>query len=64
MDEAGIRAMLDGCLLTDEEMAAGPEAWAADLEDELPPWGGEEGDEAWDEWEEGEEEGEGGGARR
>ena len=61
MDEAGLRAMLDGCLLTDEEMAMGPEAWAAEFEDELPAWveGGEEEGE-WDEgqWEEEDEEGE------
>ena len=31
------RAMLDGALLTDEDTAAGPEAWAA-LDDPLPPW--------------------------
>ena len=31
------RAMLDGALLTDEETAAGPDAWAA-LDDPLPPW--------------------------
>lgn len=67
MDEGGLRAMLDGCLLTDDEMALGPEGWAAAFEDELPPWeeGGEEGGE-WEEWEEGEEEEGGGegGARR
>ena len=28
MDEAGLRARFDACLLTDEEMAAGPAAWA------------------------------------
>ena len=59
MDEAGIRAMLDACLLTDAEMALGPARWAAEFEDELPPWeegGGE--DEDWEEWEEeGDEEG-------
>ncbi|KAG2423004.1 hypothetical protein HXX76_015602 [Chlamydomonas incerta] len=69
MDEGALRAMLDGCLLTDEEMALGPERWAAELEDPLPPWdvegGGEveEGEEMeegeWEEMEaEGEEEGE------
>ena len=36
MDEASIRRILDGCLLTDEEFAAGPEAWQA-LEDPFPP---------------------------
>jgi hypothetical protein len=51
MDEAGLRAMLDRCLLTDEEMALGPDGWA-ELEDPLPEWqvALEEG-----EWEEGEE---------
>ncbi len=29
MDEAALRARFDACLLTDEEMARGPEAWAA-----------------------------------
>ncbi len=55
MDEGALRAMLDGCLLTDEEMAQGPEGWAA-LEDPLPPWEvamEEEGE--WEEAEEGEE---------
>ncbi|KAG2491118.1 hypothetical protein HYH03_010562 [Edaphochlamys debaryana] len=28
MDEGALRGMLDACLLTDEEMAGGPEAWA------------------------------------
>lgn len=54
MDEAAIRSMLDGCLLTEAEMALGPEGWAA-LEDPLPPWVVEEGEEG----EDGEEEGEG-----
>ena len=27
MDEAALRARLDACLLTDEELAAGPAAW-------------------------------------
>ena len=38
MDEATIRAGLDACLLTDDELAAGPEAWAA-FEDPFPVWG-------------------------
>lgn len=38
LDEAGIRDMLNGCLLIDEEMAMGPEAWAQELEDPLPRW--------------------------
>jgi hypothetical protein len=54
MDEAGIRAMLDSCLLTDGELALGAEAWAAHIEDPLPPW--VEGDEEFEESEEGEEE--------
>jgi hypothetical protein len=37
MDEAALRGMLDACLLTDEEMAAGPEGWT-ELEDPLPEW--------------------------
>lgn len=28
VDEAKLRAMLDSCLLTDAEMALGPEGWA------------------------------------
>ncbi len=45
MDQSGLTAMLDACLLTDEEMALGLEGWA-DLEDPLPPWEleGAEGD--------------------
>jgi hypothetical protein len=65
MDEGSLRAMLDGCLLTDDELALGPEGWAARFEDELPAWvEGGEGEEEYDEWEEGEEgeEEEGGGA--
>ncbi|KXZ51905.1 hypothetical protein GPECTOR_11g339 [Gonium pectorale] len=65
MDEQRLRAMLDECLLTDEEMALGPEGWAAQLEDPLPAWGVEEADEdeggegeEWDEADEGEGEGE------
>lgn len=37
MDEVSMRSMLDACLLTDEEMAVGPEGWAS-FEDPLPPW--------------------------
>ncbi len=29
MDRAGLIAALDSCLLTDQELAAGPEAWCA-----------------------------------
>lgn len=54
MDEAGIRTMLDSCLLTDAELALGPEAWAEQIEDPLPPW--IEGDEEFEEYEEGKEE--------
>ncbi|KAG2447663.1 hypothetical protein HYH02_007579 [Chlamydomonas schloesseri] len=66
MDERALRAMLDACLLTDEEMAMGPERWAAELQDPLPAWdvegaleeegegeGEDEGE--WEEMEEGEE---------
>jgi G3E family GTPase len=38
MDEAAIRERLDGCLLTDPEMAQGPAAWSA-LDDPFPAWG-------------------------
>jgi G3E family GTPase len=56
MDEASLRAMLDVCLLTDEEMELGPAGWA-DFEDPLPPWDLEAlEDEEEEEWEEGEEE--------
>lgn len=47
MDEAAIRAMLDACLLTDAEMALGPEGWAG-FEDPLPPWDMGEGDEEYE----------------
>lgn len=56
MDEAGIRAMLDSCLLTDEEMALGPQGWAEQLDDPLPPWVEDEEAEEFEEDEEGEEE--------
>ncbi|GFR42719.1 hypothetical protein Agub_g3605 [Astrephomene gubernaculifera] len=61
MDEAGLRAMLDECLLTDEEMALGPEGWVEQLEDPLPVWvvEGEEEGEGEEEEGEGEEEEEG-----
>ena len=38
-DREAITAMLDACLLTDAEMALGPEGWAEAFEDELPEWG-------------------------
>ncbi|MSO51800.1 MAG: hypothetical protein EXQ51_05185 [Acidobacteria bacterium] len=37
MDEAALRARLDRCLLTDEEMAEGPDQWAGYL-DPFPEW--------------------------
>ena len=38
LDRSAITAMLDVCLLTDEEMELGPEGWAERFEDELPEW--------------------------
>ena len=37
MDEAGLRANLDRCLLTDKEMSRGPSGWKR-LKDPLPQW--------------------------
>lgn len=37
LPEAAIRAALDHCLLTDEELALGPEGWAS-LPDPIAPW--------------------------
>lgn len=37
LDRAALEACLDACLLTDAEMAAGPEAWAA-YADPFPAW--------------------------
>jgi G3E family GTPase len=37
MDEAALRAQLDRCLLTDDELAEGPEAWAR-WSDPFPAW--------------------------
>lgn len=37
MDEAGLRKRFDDCLLTDVEMAEGPERWSRH-EDPFPPW--------------------------
>lgn len=52
MDESSLRYMLDQCLLTDDEMALGPEGWA-EFDDPLPPWQmgdeDEHEDELWDE---------------
>lgn len=38
MDERALTAMLDACLLTDEEMALGPEGWLARFADPFMPW--------------------------
>ncbi|HDR9471825.1 zinc metallochaperone GTPase ZigA [Burkholderia multivorans] len=40
MDETALRRRLDACLLTDAEMAAGPQVWG-DYPDPFPVWGGE-----------------------
>ena len=37
MDEPALRARLDACLLTDAEMAQGPERWMR-LADPFPAW--------------------------
>ena len=37
MDHEAVRAALDGCLLTDEEFATGPDAWAK-MDDPFPNW--------------------------
>lgn len=37
LDEVSLTAALDECLLTDDELAEGPEAWA-DYEDPFEPW--------------------------
>ena len=37
MDQAALTATLDGCLVTDAEMALGPEGWRV-LEDPFPQW--------------------------
>jgi G3E family GTPase len=38
MGRAEIEQSLDHCLLTDDEMAGGPQAWTS-LSDPIPPWG-------------------------
>lgn len=43
MDEAALTAELRSCLLTDEEMAGGPEAWGR-MPDPFPPWQEETGE--------------------
>jgi hypothetical protein len=45
MDEAALRAGFDRCLLTDDELAGGPAAWAR-FEDPFEQWHGGEDDEA------------------
>ncbi len=37
MDEAGLRARLDACLVSDQEFAGGPAVWER-LADPFPPW--------------------------
>ncbi|MBL9129165.1 MAG: GTP-binding protein [Verrucomicrobiales bacterium] len=38
MDAEAVRARLDACLLTDEEMALGPEGWMAKFQDPFLEW--------------------------
>lgn len=47
LDEAALVEKLDACLLTDAEMAAGPEAWAA-LPDPFPEWEADDHDHSHD----------------
>ncbi len=44
MDEDALRHAFDACLLSDAELAAGPEAWAR-YADPFPQWSIEEGEE-------------------
>lgn len=37
LDEAYTRALLDGCLLTEEELSMGPESWTG-WPDPFPEW--------------------------
>jgi G3E family GTPase len=37
LDEGALRAHLDACLLSDDELAAGPDAWVRYV-DPMPPW--------------------------
>jgi G3E family GTPase len=46
MDRTGLSGLLDGCLLTDEEMAAGPAGWLS-LPDPFPAWDLVAGMEHW-----------------
>jgi G3E family GTPase len=36
LDKEGVRQLLQSCLLTDEELALGPDGWLRELEDPLP----------------------------
>ena len=47
LDKARVRAQLDGCLLSDEELAAGPEQWV-ELDDPFPESHSHEHDENCD----------------
>lgn len=38
LDKAGMRECLELCQLTDDELAAGPTCWAAEMEDPFPVW--------------------------
>lgn len=38
LDEAALRALFDGCLLTDDEMSLGVAGWQR-FDDPMPPWG-------------------------
>ncbi len=38
IDEAALREELRRCLLTEDEMAGGPEEWALRMSDPFPPW--------------------------
>eukprot|EP00903_Cladosiphon_okamuranus_P014092 g13098.t1 len=38
MDDDALKAELERCLLTEDEMAGGPKAWSERFEDPFPPW--------------------------
>lgn len=44
ISEATLCAALDDALLTDEELALGPQQWAQAFEDDFPEWGLLDGD--------------------